>query len=771
MAKTTPVYIFPDHNIDPRQKDKKWILDYCRAAWHHNSAGGTSTYLSNVYRMQYISDYAQGKQSVNNYKQQLGVDQRNDETFININYEPLPVLPKFIDIALSRLMKYDYNIIATPIDSKSRFEIDDYFKKQRAKIKVKEKLAEVDPKLAASLETSPDEPKDEEELKIFREYTYKTNLAKEAEMATEAILNDNGFEDARLQTFENALLFGIAGYKEEVGADGRIYIREVNPKQMLIAPSQRKDYKDAEYIAELKYMTVSTLRRIAGDQFTEEQIEKIAKSYLNKFGNPDHFPRSNIYSRSYDDFKIQVMDIEFDSTNMMVYEEGIDSKGNKRYARADMQKASKPKKNGRFIKAPIGVVYRAKWIVGTEYIFDYGLMRNMKRRNSDLKSTSKSYHIRAYSKQGGIVTGKVESMISIVDQINLAWFRLQQAIAEARPDGFAFDLDALEDIPLGKAGQQLTPYQTFQLFLEKGVMPYRSRDLEGDKTHYVPIREIRGGVGDQARQYYEIIFNGLNMIREMFGLSPVSAGEAPERMLTSVAQISDQATSDALAPVARAEKLAFEDMLNGVVDRLRSIARTRPNSPYKYMIGSESMDFFKLSPDLSMRSFAIRLETKPDIREKEMLIQYATKYMDQGLTDMADIAMIRNTDNLKLAEQLLSYRIKKRREEAQQMEMQKAQMNSQGQAQAAQMAEQAKQQTLQLEYQLKMQLARLEKEYDLAIAQGRDRAGLTMAEMQAMTSMDNAQTAAESKEYQTELLAKAGEMREKSKELDDRKRK
>jgi hypothetical protein len=183
------------------------------------------------------------------------------------------------------------------------------------------------------------------------------------------------------------------------------------------------------------------------------------------------------------------------------------------------------------------------------------------------------------------------------------------------------------------------------------------------------------------------------------------------------------------------------------------------------------MDFFKLSPDLSMRSFAIRLETKPDIREKEMLIQYATKYMDQGLTDMADIAMIRNTDNLKLAEQLLSYRIKKRREEAQQMEMQKIQMNSQGQAQAAQMAEQAKQQTLQLEYQLKMQLTRLEKEYDLAIAQGRDRADLTMAEMQAMTSMDNAQTVAESKEYQTELLARAGEMREKSKELDDRKRK
>ena len=771
MAKTTPVYIFPNHNIDPRQKDRKWILDYCRAAWHHNSAGGTSTYLSNVYRMQYISDYAQGKQSVNNYKQQLGVDDRNDETFININYEPLPVLPKFIDIALSRLMKYDYNIIASPIDNKSRFEIDQYFKKQRAKIKIREKLEGMDPNLAASIQPQEGEPRDEEELKIFREYTYKTNLAKEAEMATEAVLNDNNFEDCRLQAFENALLFGIVGYKEEVGADGRIYCREVNPKQVLIAPSQRKDFKDAEYVAELKYMTVATLRRVAGNQFTEEEVEQIAKSYLNKFGNPDHFPRSNIYSRSYDDFKIQVMDIEFDSTNMMVYEEGIDSKGNKRFARADIKKASKPKKNGRFIKAPVGVVYRAKWIVGTEFVFDYGLLRNMKRRNSDLKSTAKSYHLRAYSKQGGIVAGKVESIIPIVDQINLAWFRLQQAIAEARPDGFAMDMDAMEDIPIGKGGKQLTPYQTFQLFMEKGVLPYRSRDIEGEKTNYVPIRELRGGVGNQAREYYEIIFNGLNMIRDMFGISPVSAGEAGERMLTSVAQITDQATSDALAPVSRAEKLAFEDMLNGIVDRLRSIARTNPNSKYKYMIGKESMDFFKLSPDLSLRSFAIRLENKPDVREKEILMQYATKYMDSGLIDMADIAMIRNTDNLKLAEQLLAYRIKKRREEAQAQEMQKIQMNSQGQAQAAQMAEQAKQQTLQIEYQLKMQLAKLEKEYDLAIAQSRNEANFAASEIKTLASMDNAQTQAESKEYQAELLARSARMREDSKKADDMRRK
>ena len=458
-------YRFPNHLIDPQRKNEDWILQYCKAAWYHNSGANIGSYWNNAYRYQYVSDYAQGKQSINQYKEQLGIDSRSDESWVNINWEVLPILPKFLDMALARLKRFEYNIVATPVDPQSKLELDDFFKTQKAKIELRKEAENISPELAATLKPQEGEPEDLEELNIMRAFTYKHQLASEAEIAVETILEQNHFEDERLSALESALFFGIVGYKEEVGEDGKIYCRTIDPRQLLMSPSVRKDFKDTEYVGEVLHLTIADLRRLSGNQFSEAQLEDIAQSYMDQFGNPSRMPRTNIYSRAYDDCKIRVMDIEFDSTNMMTYERSFDKRGNQLIARANMNKAGKTKKNGEYVQAPVGVVYRAKWIIGTDYIFDYGLLRDMKRSNSDLRKTSKSYHIRAYSNQGGRIVGQTEQCIPVVDSIMMAWYRLQQAVAEARPNGFSIDLDALEDIPLGRGGSDsLSPYETLELF-------------------------------------------------------------------------------------------------------------------------------------------------------------------------------------------------------------------------------------------------------------------------------------------------------------------
>jgi len=764
-------YRFPDHLIDPSRKDEKWILQYCKAAWYHNSGANIGSYWNNAYRYQYISDYAQGKQSINQYKEQLGIDSRSDESWVNINWEVLPILPKFLDMALARLKRFEYNVVATPIDPLSRLELDEFFKKQKAKIELRQEAENIGPDIADMLKPEQGEPEDMEELNIMRAYTYKHQLASEVEMALEAILEDNMFEDERINALESALFFGIIGYKEEVGEDGKIYCRTVDPRQLLMSPTVRKDFKDTEYIGEVQHLTISDLRRISGNQFTEEQLEDIAQSYIDQFGNPSRMPRTNIYSRAYDDFKIRVLDIEFDSTNMMTYERSIDKRGNLQIARANINKAKKKKDNGDYVQAPVGVVYRAKWIIGTDYIFDFGVLRDMKRKNSDLRKTTKSYHIRAYSNHGGRILGKVEQCIPVIDATMMAWYRLQQAVAEARPKGFSIDLDALEDIPLGRGGSDsLTPYETLELFLQKGVMPYRTRDLDGNRMHYMPINEIEGGLGNQAAQYYGVIQQNIQLLRDILGFSEVSEGNAPERMLTTVAKLSDQATEDSLSPIANAEKMAFESMMNSLVQRLQGVIRANPKS-YQNALGLNSVKFISLSPELSMRDMAIKLENKPDAQEKEILLQYATKYMDAGLVSMEDLVMIRNTQNLKQAEMLLAYRMKKRREEQQQQAQQQAQMNGQIQQQAAMMAEQAKQQTMQLEYQLKLELLKVEKEYDMQIAAMGGRTKLESEILRAGSSLENTTTKAESDEYKAEILAAASRQREASKAADDIQRK
>ena len=241
-------------------------------------------------------------------------------------------------------------------------------------------------------------------------------------------------------------------------------------------------------------------------------------------------------------------------------------------------------------------------------------------------------------------------------------------------------------------------------------------------------------------------------------------------MLTTVAKLSDQATEDSLSPIANAEKLAFEAMVNALMLRLQSVMRNNPKN-YVNAIGQGSAKFISLSPELSMRELAIKLENKPDAQEKEILLQYATKYMDAGLVSMEDLVMIRNTQNLKQAEMLLSYRMKKRRDEMQQQAQQQSMMNGQIQQQSAMIAEQAKQQTLQLEYQLKMELLKLEKEYDMQIAAMSNQNKMQVEAIKAGSNIESTTTKAESDEYRAELLANAARQREESKVADDMKRK
>ena len=222
-------YRFPNHLIDPQRKNEDWILQYCKAAWYHNSGANIGSYWNNAYRYQYVSDYAQGKQSINQYKEQLGIDSRSDESWVNINWEVLPILPKFLDMALARLKRFEYNIVATPVDPQSKLELDDFFKTQKAKIELRKEAENISPELAATLKPQEGEPEDLEELNIMRAFTYKHQLASEAEIAVETILEQNHFEDERLSALESALFFGIVGYKEAVGEDGKIYCRTIDP--------------------------------------------------------------------------------------------------------------------------------------------------------------------------------------------------------------------------------------------------------------------------------------------------------------------------------------------------------------------------------------------------------------------------------------------------------------------------------------------------------------------------------------------------------------
>lgn len=706
---------FPSHLISPADKGKDWIMQYCKAAWDSFETDNPRNIFYHArYRYEVIKSYALGNQSISKYRPLLGVDEESKEDWLAIDWSVIPIVPKFRRIALGKLNKIGYNITATPIDALANDEVEDYFAGVKAKLLMREQAMKVDPSLLEDpiLQLEQGEAKDIEELEIQMNYTFKHNMAIEAEQAITLVLEQNQVEKLREQIKEDIFDYGVGGYKEYIDSNGAIKIRNINPRNIIINQCKNKDFSDAQYVGEVIEMTIADLKQMAGNQFTEEEYEDIARNVIGRWGNPKEWPTSlSVYNKGYDKFRLRLLDMEFFSVNEMVFEQRIDRRGNKIYARARYEDRNKRK--DKFERVAYKVVYKGKWILGTNYIFDYGLATNMKRAKSSLMDTTMSYHIYAPEFWDMRAYGIMEQLIPIADAIQIAWYRLQNAINQARPKGIMIELGALEDIPLGAGGKKLTPMKVIDLYNKTGTLVYRRADQQGRMTNYKPIEELENGLGRDVMTYYQIIQNHIQMLRDITGMNEMTDGSTPDpRTLTTVAKLAYEGTNNALAHIIGGEKKLLESLSNAIVLRIQDVAEVGGVKGYVRSLGSNTMKFFQTSPNLALYEFGIFIEDKPTDDQRAMLLQQVQAGQAGGMLDIEDAIVIQNTDNLKVAQQILAYKIKKRREQAQQDAMQQQQMNGQIQMQSAQAAEQAKQQTLQLEAQVKSQLIQVEKEMD-----------------------------------------------------------
>lgn len=710
---TTPD--FPSHLVDPKEKGRDWIMQFCKAAWtSFENDNPREIFYHSRFKYEVQKSYAMGNQSVNKYRPLMGVDEEAKEDWLNVDWSIIPIVPKFRRIALGKLNKVDYNIVATPVDALANEETDKYFATTKAKLMIIEQAKNINPELtkAPALQLSPEEAKDLEELEMQMKYTFKHQMAIEAEQAIQLIFGQNNVKTQREIVREDLFDHGVAGYKEYIDSNGAIKIRNIKPRNIVINHCKRPDFKDAAYIGEIIEMTIADLKQMAGNQFSELEYEELAKKHIGMLGNPKEWPTSlSIYNKGYDRFRIRILDLEFFSVNQMVYESRIDRRGNKIYARGKFEDRNKRK--DKFERVAYKVVYKGKWIIGTDMIFDAGLCTDMKRAKSSLMDTEMSFHLIAPEFFDMKAYGMMEQLIPIADAIQIAWYRLQNAINQARPKGIMIEMGSLEDVPLGAGGKKMSPLQVLDLYNKTGTLVYRKMDAQGKQTNYKPIEELENGLGRDVMSYWQIIQNNIQMIRDITGMNEMTDGSTPDpRTLTTVAKMASESTNNALFHIVSAEKRLLESLASSVMLRLQDVAERSPLEGYVRSLGSNTLKFIKISSKVAMHEFGIMLEDKPTDEQRAMLMQQVQGMSAQGLMDIEDAIIIQNTDNIKVAQQLLAYKIKKRTEQRQQEAMQQQQMNAQVQMQSAQAAEQGKQQTMQLEGQIKAQLIQTEKELE-----------------------------------------------------------
>ena len=343
--------------------------------------------------------------------------------------------------------------------------------------------------------------KSSEEIDMFMAINYKQNVEIALEKAIDYTLDINDYDEVKRLMIRDLVVLGLCSSKIELSPSRGVTIRHVDPSNLITSYSSKPDFKNIRHAGEVYSMTIADLKQQAGDQFSEDDYQKIAKEYAGKNNNPMTYGDRAYYDNGnetydYDKFSVNVLDAEFITSHSLNYEKKENKFGgfsvNKKASNYKAPKKSKTKREN--IGSSVKVVYTGKYIINTDYIFNYGMMENMPRSKSNLSETNLSYIIYQPNLYKMKSKSLVDRMIPFADQIQLAHLKIQHVLAKARPKGAAFEIGSLENVSKGDGGT-FTPLELQEIYDQTGNIYYRRIDDEGNMTGAVPIAELENGIG------------------------------------------------------------------------------------------------------------------------------------------------------------------------------------------------------------------------------------------------------------------------------------
>lgn len=731
------------------KSDPKYGLKYAKAIekqWGQ-SDDERSLFRRRLKDFETNRDYANGTQDTSIYKQILNSLDPNsgDGTLLNLDWSPVPIVPKFVKIVVNNILSKKPYPNVNAIDPLSQSEKDEKKAEQLFKVKNKEMIAQLNNLGVDTGVDLSDIPETPEEAEIFMDTNVKTAAEIAAQVGTNMTLEWNDFDQRVYRRAVNDLVTcGMGVVKRNNDPNYGITEEYIDPAFFFHSYTEDPTFSDLIYAGHIKKISISELKRIAGDELTEEQYLKIAQKVKNKYQNRADKLSYKYYDETldrttygYDEFIVEVMDFEFLSTDDIIFEEKQSRFGNSGFYYKGFEYT--PPKESVYDRKPVNMniqtVFGGSYIVGCQYIFGYGQKKNVPKNAHDLTKARLSYSVVATNLRRMMPKSLVGSVIGFADQLQLSHLKLQQAISKAKPDGLIIDIEGLENVQLGKGGE-LSPLELHDIYEQTGVMYYRSKNPEGGFQN-PPIRSLDNSIRN-INELIAIYNHNLRLIRDTTGINEVMDGTSPKgEQLVGVRQQAIAAGNNAIYDITNASMYLYAKVCEDIVKCLQILpVDSVLFQVYTKAIGKSNMDVLSSFGDLPMYNFGIKVQTEMDETEKAYLEQNIQVALSQKEIDLEDAIAVRQLKDVDQAERLLIIRRKKRmskqQEIAQQNSQMQAQMNqataqaaSQGKMQEIQAQAQAKiaeiqakaqadAQLLQLEYQLKGQLESAKSNLDMA---------------------------------------------------------
>ena len=643
--------------------------------WFGQGRTSGNRYLTNWNQFHQLRLYARGEQSIQKYKDELSIN--GDLSYLNLDWKPVPILSKFVDIVVNGISNKSYDIKAYAQDPESIKKRTEYASRLQEDMVAKEYLDSLNSTLGIDLYQSPNKdviPETAEELELHMQLSYKQSIEIAEEEAISTVLAQNKYDLVKRRINMDLTVCGIGAAKTNFNTAEGITVDYVDPAYMVYSYSEDPNFEDIYYVGELKAITIPELKKEFPD-ITEEELKRIQatpgnRSYVTGWGDYDENTVQVLYF-DYKTYHNQVFKIKQTEQGLMKALEKPDT--------------FNPPENENFerVSRSIEVLYSGAKVLGTDTILKWELAENMSRPTADTTKVKMNYAICAPRIYKGRIESLVSKCIGFADMIQLTHLKLQQVMSRIVPDGVYLDMDGLAEVDLGN-GTNYNPAEALNMYFQTGSIVGRSLTQDGDmNAGKVPIQELSSSSGQQkiqslinTYQYY------LQMIRDVTGLNEARDGSTPDKQtLVGLQKIAANASNVATRHIKQSSLyislIIAENIALKIADALEFplTAASLQNSISNYNVNT----LIEVS-NLNLHDFGIFLELEPDEEEQQQLEQNIQVALQKGGIDLEDAIDLRQIKNLKLANQML--KIKRKAKAKQDQLAQQANIKAQADAQA-----------------------------------------------------------------------------------------
>ena len=672
--------------------------------------GNGGRFGNNWSRFNDLRLYARGEQSVAKYKDELSIN--GDLSYLNLDWKPVAVLSKFVDIVVNGMTDKGYEIKSFASDPYALKERTDYTANILRDMNARPLLESIQQNLGADLSYTSDPtnlPESKEELDLYIQLNYKQAIEIAEEEAISNVFDYNKYEETKKRLAYDLAVIGISAVKTNFNLANGITVDYVDPANLVYSYTDDPNFEDIYYVGEVKSLSLEEIKK-QFPNLTQSDLEEIQKYS----GNNNY--RNNFYNYDYDTNLIQVLYFEYKTYSNQVFKIKETDQGLEKALEKPDTFDPPESDNFNRVHRAIEVLYSGAKILGQEKMLKWELAENMTRPYSNQTKVQMNYAISAPRMYKGRIESVVSKCVGFADMIQLTHLKIQQVLSRMVPDGVYVDVDGLAEVDLGN-GTNYNPAEALNMYFQTGSIVGRSLTQDGDPNRgKVPIQELQTSSGMakiqaliQTYQYY------LQMIRDVTGLNEARDGSQPAKdslvgLQKLAAAASNTATKHILQSLMYLTVRSAENISLRIADSLSFplLKEALLNS-----INSFNVATLTEVGKLNMHEFGIFLELEPEEEEKQMLeknIQIALQAGQIGLEDAIDIRQI---SNIKLANQYLKLSQKKKRERDQQAQQANIQAQAQANAQSAEQAAMAEVQKQQALTQEKVSIEQAKSQFEI----------------------------------------------------------